>query len=171
MTSTVLYDTSYGSTQQYAEALAQRLGTAAQPLNGADVATGHGPLIVLSPVHGPSIPAASFVAHTELGGRPTAVCAVGMTLIDVARRKDQMAAMLSDKPEVARFYLPGRLSYSTMGRKHRMIMGGIVKALKSKPEAARSANDLAMIDSHDRDTDRVDLSELDPVVAWAEAQD
>ncbi|AGF71994.1 flavodoxin domain-containing protein [Corynebacterium halotolerans] len=171
MSATVLYDTSYGSTRQYAEELARRLGTTAQQLAEAapaELTAGTGPLIVLSPVHGPSIPAAAFVAKHDLGPRPVAVCAVGMTLIDEARRKDQMAGMLSDRPEVARFYLPGRLAYSTMNRRHRMIMWGIIKALKAKPESARSANDRAMIDSFDRDTDRVDLAELDAVVEWAQ---
>lgn len=172
MTTTVVYDTSYGSTRQYAEELARRLGTTAAPLADAapaELAAGTGPLVVLSPVHGPSIPAAAFVAKHDLGSRPVAVCAVGMTLIDEARRKDQMAGMLSDRPEVARFYLPGRLEYSTMNRKHRMIMWGIIKALRARPESARSDNDQAMIDSYDRDTDRVDLSELDGVVEWARA--
>ena len=169
----VLYESAYGSTRQYAEALAARLGTVAQQLSAADPAalrSSPEPLVVLSYVHGPSIPAAGFVADHDLGARPVAVCAVGMTLLEDARAKDQMAGALGKKGQVARFYLPGRLSYSTMGRKHRMIMWGIIKALKAKREADRSANDRAMIDSYDRDTDRVDPAELDQVVQWAEAQ-
>ena len=165
---TVLYESAYGSTARYAHALAERLGTSARPLADAHLeASGpsDGPLIVLSYVHGPVVPAASFVAKQDLGGRPAAVCAVGMTLLDVARANDQLA---SSVPEgVARFYLPGRLDYSTMSRKHRMMMWGFVKALQAKREADRSPNDQAVIDSYDRDTDRVDLSELDQVVEWA----
>ncbi len=173
MTVTVLYDTSYGSTRQYAEELARRLRTTALVLDDAapkDLARDTAPLVMLSPVHGPSIPAAGFVARHDLGSRPVAVCAVGMTLLDVARQKDQMAGMLSDKPDVARFYLPGRLAYSTMNRKHKTIMWGIIKALKAKPESARSANDQAMIDSYNHDTDRVDFAELDAVIEWVQAQ-
>lgn len=169
---TVLYESVYGSSRDYAEALANRLGTTAQPLSDADPAALRGsssPLIVLSYVHGPSIPAAGFVANNDLGSRPVAVCAVGMTLLDMARTKDQMAGALKKKEQVTRFYLPGRLSYSTMGRKHKMIMWGIIKALKAKKAADRSDNDRAMIDSYDRDTDRVDLAELDPLVEWAQA--
>lgn len=169
---TVLYESVYGSTRDYAEALAGRLGTTAQPLSAADPAALRGsssPLIVLSYVHGPSIPAAGFVANNDLGSRPVAVCAVGMTLLDMARTKDQMAGALKRKEQVTRFYLPGRLTYSTMGRKHRMIMWGIIKALKAKKESDRSDNDRAMIDSYDRDTDLLDLAELDPLVEWAQA--
>lgn len=166
---TVLYESAYGSTAQYAHALAERLGVTAAPLSDApQPADATGPLIVLSYVHGPKVPAASFVARQDLGERPVAVCAVGMTLLDVARTKDQLRGMVPEG--VARFYLPGRLSYSTMSRRHRLVMWGIVKALRAKREADRSPNEQAMIDSHDRDTDCVDLAELDAVVAWAEAQ-
>lgn len=171
--STVLYESAYGSARQYAEALAGRLGCTAQPLSEADPAqlrTSTEPLVVLSYVHGPSVPAAGFVADNDLGDRPVAVCAVGMTLIEVARAKDQMAGALRKKEQVTRFYLPGRLSYSTMGRKHKMIMWGIIKALKAKREADRSPNDRAMIESYDRDTDHVDLRELDQVIEWAAAR-
>lgn len=171
MSATVLYDTVYGSTRRYAEALAQRLRTGARPLADArpeELRADPAPLVVLSPVHGPKIPAADFVAGHDLGARPVAVCAVGMTLPDEARQKDQMARTLSTKPGVARFYLPGRLDYSTLSRKHRMIMWGLVGALKARPESSRSANERAMIEAYDRDTDRVDLAELDPVVEWVE---
>ncbi|GAB3694649.1 flavodoxin domain-containing protein [Corynebacterium nasicanis] len=165
---TVLYESAYGSTADYAHALAARLGVTALPLADAPALSGSAePLVVLSYVHGPLIPAASFVSKHDLGGRPVAVCAVGMTLLDVARAKDQLAGSVPEG--VARFYLPGRLSYSTMSRKHRMIMWGIIKALQAKREGDRSPNEQAMIDSHDRDTDRVDLGELDQVVAWVEA--
>jgi len=164
---TVLYESAYGSTGRYAQALAERLGTTAVPLADATLpADPHDPVIVLSYVHGPVVPAATFVSRQDLGGRPVAVCAVGMTLIDVARAKDQLKGQVPDG--VARFYLPGRLDYSTMNRKHRMIMWGIVKALKAKKEADRSPNDQAMIDSYDTDTDRVDLNELDAVVEWVQ---
>ncbi|MDO5668553.1 MAG: flavodoxin domain-containing protein [Corynebacterium sp.] len=162
---TVCYESAYGSTREYADALAQRLGTQAIALADATApADPHDPLIVLSYVHGPVVPAASFVSKQDLGGRPVAVCAVGMTLLDVARAKDQLKGQVPEG--VARFYLPGRLNYSTMSRKHKMIMWGIIKALKAKREADRSPNEQAMIDSYDRDTDRVDLSELDPIVEW-----
>lgn len=163
----VLYESAYGSTEQYARALAARLGVTAVPLADAPaVADPNDPLVVLSHVHGPVIPAASWVSKQDLGGRPVAVCAVGMTLLDVARAKDQLKGMVPQG--VARFYLPGRLSYSSMSFKHRMIMWGIIKALKARRVADRSPNDQAMIDSYDTDTDRVDLSELDAVVEWVQ---
>lgn len=165
---TVLYESAYGSTAEYATALASFFGTEAQLLADAAVDTlPAGPLVVLSYVHGPIVPAAAFVAKHDHGDRPVAVCAVGMTLIEQAREKDQMKDAV---PDVARFYLPGRLSYSTMSRKHKMVMWGLVKMLKAKKQDDRSENDQAIIDAYDRDVDFVDLRELDPVKEWVNAQ-
>ncbi|RNE48530.1 flavodoxin domain-containing protein [Corynebacterium alimapuense] len=169
MPATIFYQSFYGSTGDYARALAQRLGTTAQEIP-ADASQceigGTDPLILLSPVHGPSMAAADFLKHNDLGDRPVAVCAVGMTLAEEARSKDRCASLLGRKAAtVTRFYLPGRLNYSTLSGKHRNIMRAIVGSLRLKPN--KSANEHAMIADYDRDIDRVDLAELDPVVDWA----
>ncbi|MEK0378151.1 hypothetical protein WNN44_05805, partial [Corynebacterium mastitidis] len=103
-----------------------------------------------------------------LGGRPVACVAVGMTLVEEARRKDQMAGILGDKaPRVSRFYLPGALYYSRLSTAHRQILRGIVGALRLKP--GKSENERAMIRAYNKDVDRVDLGELDPIVEWAKS--
>lgn len=164
----VLYESTYGATRRYAEALAQRLGTTAQKIPETGVAPQEGgPLIVLSPVFGPSIAAAAYVARHDLGERPVACVAVGMTLVEEARRKDQMAGILGAKAEhTQRFYLPGALNYSRISTAHRQIMRGIVAALRLKP--GKSENERAMIQAYNKDVDRVDLGELEPLVRWAE---
>ena len=58
----VFYTTFYGSTRQYAEALAGRLGTVARELPATLDATG-GPVVVLSPVHGPCTRACASSNH------------------------------------------------------------------------------------------------------------
>ena len=45
-------------------------------------------------------------------------------------------------------------------------MKALVGALRLKRQ--RTENEQAMVDSYDRDTDRVDLTLLDPVVDWAQ---
>ncbi|MCH6196418.1 flavodoxin domain-containing protein [Corynebacterium mastitidis] len=170
----VLYQSTYGATRRYAEALARRLGTTAEPLDdparppGPGDAADAGPLVVLSPVLGPTIAAASYAARHDLGGRPVACVAVGMTLVEEARRKDQMAGILGDKaPRVSRFYLPGALYYSRLSTAHRQILRGIVGALRLKP--GKSENERAMIRAYNKDVDRVDLGELEPIVEWAKS--
>ncbi|WIM72749.1 hypothetical protein QP028_02320 [Corynebacterium suedekumii] len=126
------------------------------------------PLIVLSPVHGPAVAGADLLKKLDLTGTPAALCSVGMTLSEEARDKDRSAGLLGEKKDaVTRFYLPGRMNYSELTGRHRTIMRTIITAIRMKP--GKSDNDRAMIDAYDRDVDRVDLAELDPVVAWARA--
>lgn len=162
----VFYTTFYGSTRQYAEALAGRLGTVARELPATLDATG-GPVVVLSPVHGPSHPGVRFIKSLPAIVRPLALVTVGMTPVDAARHDDASGTLLGDRAgQVTRFYLPGRLNYSKLTTAHRWTMKALVGALRLKRE--RTENEQAMVDSYGRDTDRVDLTLLDPVVEWAQ---
>ena len=161
----VFYATFYGSTRQYAEALAGRLGTVARELPATLDAAG-GP-VVLSPVHGPSHPGVRFIKSLPAIDRPLALVTVGMTPVDAARHDDASGPLLGDRAgQVTRFYLPGRLNYSELTTAHRWAMKALVGALRLKRE--RTENEQAMVDSYGRDTDRVDLALLDPVVEWAQ---
>ncbi|MCG7273109.1 flavodoxin domain-containing protein [Corynebacterium afermentans] len=162
----VFYATFYGSTRQYAEALAGRLGTVARELPATLDAAG-GPVVVLSPVHGPSHPGVRFIKSLPAIDRPLALVTVGMTPVDAARHDDASGPLLGDRAgQVTRFYLPGRLNYSELTTAHRWAMKALVGALRLKRE--RTENEQAMVDSYGRDTDRVDLALLDPVVEWAQ---
>ena len=162
----VFYATFYGSTRQYAEALAGRLGTVARELPATLDAAG-GPVVVLSPVHGPSHPGVRFIKSLPAIDRPLALVTVGMTPVDAARHDDASGPLLGDRAgQVTRFYLPGRLNYSELTTAHRWAMKALVGALRLKRE--RTENEQAIVDSYGRDTDRVDLTLLDPVVEWAQ---
>ena len=162
----VFYTTFYGSTRQYAEALAARLGTVARELPATLDATG-GPVVVLSPVHGPSHPGVRFIKSLPAIDRPLALVTVGMTLVDVARHDDAPGTLLGDRAgQVTRFYLPGRLKYSELTTAHRWTMKALVGALRLKRE--RTEDEQALVDSYGQDIDRVDLTLLDPVVQWAQ---
>lgn len=170
----IYFSSVYGSTKQYAEELARRLGTTAQeipdPAEMPDDAA-EGPIIALAPAHGPMNAAAKFAKSlpgTTIQARPTCVVTVGMTLDHVVREADPTAELLGDRADqVQRFYLPGRLNYSELTTAHLGVMRGIIGALKLKPR--KSENERSMIEMYKKDTDRVDFSRLDEIVAWAEA--
>ncbi|ALC05411.1 hypothetical protein CDES_04845 [Corynebacterium deserti GIMN1.010] len=168
----VAFESTYGSTKQYADDLATRLGTTAVDFEQArtDLQAQPGAiLVVLSPVHGPSLPGAKFItdlSSSELDGHRVALCTVGMTLDDAVIKKDGAAKALGGKAKnVTRFYLPGRLNYSELSNTHRATMWTVVNMLKAKP--MKNDNDKMMIDTFDTDVDRVDLSRLDEVEQWA----
>lgn len=165
----IAFESAYGSTKQYAEALAQRLGVDALNFEQACAELAANPtaaIVVLSFVHGPSHPGAKFITDTDLSGHRVALCTVGMTLDDVVQKKDGAARSLGNKADdVTRFYLPGRLNYSELSTAHRTTMWTIVNMLKAKP--LKNDNDKMMINTFDTDVDRVDESRLDAVEEWA----
>lgn len=165
----VAFESTYGSTRDYAEELAIHLGTRALSFEDSRAALAADPdaaVVVLAPVHGPSNIGADFIRETSLDGRRVALCTVGMTLDGIATAKDGARNALGDKADgVTRFYLPGRLNYSELSQAHRSIMWTVVKMLKLKPK--KSDNDRMMIDTFDTDVDRVDFTRLSAVVDWA----
>lgn len=170
----VFYASYYGSTKQYADALAERLGVTAREITNESAslidASSASPIIVLSPIHGPSHPGVKFVKELEKAGvvdkRRIALATVGMTLDDVVVAQDPAGELLGAlEGRIERFYLPGRMNYSELSAKHRNIMKGLVTMLKMKP--GKSENDQMMIDTYGQDVDRVDLGRLDAIVGWA----
>ena len=60
------------------------------------------------------------------------------------------------------FYLLGRLDYSTMSRKHRLMMAGLCAVLKRKSQPTE--DDRMIIDSLGKQLDQMDLRQLEPLV-------
>ena len=172
MTCAIYYSTYYGSTQQYAEELASRLGTTAEPLPSPSVVTAGadaGPIVVLAPAHGPLHDGVKFLQQLPsevLAARPARLVTVGMTLDEEAVRADGAGALLGKlKDSVTRFYLPGRMHYSELSGAHKTAMRGLINMLKLKP--GKTDNERNMIATYSKDVDRVDLTRLAPVEAWA----
>ena len=171
MTAAIYYASFYGATKQYADELATRLGTTAEEItegSASAIRATDEPLIILSPIHGPSHPGVKVVKEVGQEGvekRKVALVTVGMTLDHVVEAQDPARALLGDLAgHVKRFYLPGRLNYSELSSKPRNIMKGLITMLKLKP--GKTENERMMIDTYGKDTDRVDLDRLDAIVEW-----
>lgn len=158
----VRFHSVYGSTKHYAESLAQSVGALSIGVLDVPIPSDGHPVVILSPVHGPSI-AGIKVAQRYHETHPIALVAVGMTLLDAAQKRDQMR---SSAPEsCARFYLPGRLDYSQLSSTHKAAMTSLVAFLKAKP--LKNANDKSIIAGYNKVVDQVDVDKLQPVIEWA----
>lgn len=161
----IYYSTVYGSTREYAEELASLLDDTAHEIPSSPPQV-DGPVVVLSPIHGPSHAGVKFVKSLPTDV-PVALVTVCMST--AASETDPARSLLGGRADsVERFYLPGRLNYSEMTVKHKMVMRGLVTALKAKGNLTASEQDT--VDMHGKDTDRVDFAALDPVVAWVRRQ-
>ncbi len=168
----IFYASFYGSTKQYADALAAQFGVNPQEINEnsaslIDASTAD-PIVILAPIHGPSHPGVKLIKELPedvVKRRPIALATVGMTLEHVAYDQDPTGRLLGDRAGyIHRFYLPGRLFYSELSRKHRNIMKGVVSAMKMLRSSGE--NERMMIETYRKDVDRVDLGKLAPVAAW-----
>ncbi|WKD59555.1 flavodoxin domain-containing protein [Corynebacterium caspium] len=164
---TIIYHSVYGSTQNYAEYLAAELGAELFSMKAAKKALiqaqkNAGPVIIMAPTYGPHNAMIDFIRDNYFYGLPVAAVAVGMTLPEIAREKDNLANQLPK--DCARFYLPGRLNYSAISQTHRSVMFSLISALRLKPR--KNPNDRAMIAGYDKDTDNVDFGELAGIIAW-----
>ncbi|MCT1451818.1 flavodoxin domain-containing protein [Corynebacterium sp. p3-SID1145] len=172
---TIFYATLYGSTKQYAEALADRLGVEAHEINenSAELidAASSDPIVVFSPVHGSFVRGAKFL--NELGAdvvekRKVCLAAVGMALDGVNAELDQAGSILGELADhVKRVYLPGRINYSELEPEHYAILESRIDKKRELDEP--SVNDQMLIDTFGEGIDRVDLSRIDEIVEWLES--
>lgn len=171
----IYYASTYGSTKQYAEELARRVGVDAVPIAEAGEVSAEsaaGPIVALAPAHGPMHEGVKFVrslGSEVVRNRPVAVATTGMTIDDFVTATDPTGGLLGDLADsVTRFYLPGRLNYSELSAAHRNVMRGLITAVKMKPR--KNENERNMIDTYGKDVDRVDFARLDPIVEWVDTQ-
>lgn len=160
----VFYESCYGSTRQYAQELASRLNTTARSIDGELPEDGL-PVIFMSYVHGPVFPAGKYYdVLTETRQLPlpfrVAVVKVGMDLLELGQKKCETSG-----PDYAEFYLRGRLNYSEISKKHHAALTGVATALKLKP--CKSVAEKEFLNIYGKNTDEVDLRQLDPIVEWA----
>ncbi len=158
----VFYLSCYGSSKQYAQELARRLGTEAQVVAGPMPEDGL-PVIFLSYVHGPKFPAMEYYdTLTEMMEAPlpfrVAVVKVGMTPVSIGQAKCEV------HHDFAEFYLRGRLNYSEISKKHHTALYAVATALKLKPW--KNSEEKEFLDILGKDTDAVDYQLLDPIIAW-----
>lgn len=165
------YHSFYGSTKEYAQECAQRLGALAQPIEEVIAQVAADPtatVILFAPTHAGQSEAVKAIPKLKLASQPVAVVTVGMTLLDELRASDPMARPLGELADrVKRFYLPGRMNYSELSGVHRAAMWTIHQMLKAKKN--KSANEQAMFDDYNLDVSRMNFGELDPIVAWAKS--
>ncbi|AZA13162.1 flavodoxin domain-containing protein [Corynebacterium choanae] len=172
MAVTVLYDSNYGSSQRYAQQLAQMLHTTAQRLADVDAAavaaTGE-PIVVVSPNYAGQIAGAQWLQrHADLAV-PRALCVVGMSKpAEAAAHDPARKALGAVADQVHRFYLPGALAWSKLSLLHRGALTTLSTMLKAKP--GRSDAEQHIIDSVGHDSDAVDFAELEAVLDWVTTQ-
>lgn len=164
----VAFVSKYGSTRRYAEALAQRLDTAAVEL--ADLAGTHDadPLIVLAPVYATRILGRRRIirAIRSAPGR-VALVVVAISPADDPGRGDLADRLVAaTRRAVTTFQLRGDLDPAHLTWPDRVLMVALRRELRRSPDEPS-----ARLLLPPRRLDLVDETTLHPVVTWAIGRD
>lgn len=164
----VAFTSKYGSTQRYAQALAQRLDTSAVDLSDLLSAHDADPLIVLAPIYATRILGRRRIlrAIRSASGR-VALVVVAISPTDDPGRGNLAARLVaSSRRVVTTFQLRGDLDPARLTWPDRVLMAALRRELRKTPEepSARLLLPRTRLDL-------VDESTLDPVVTWAIGRD
>lgn len=173
MNAVVIYGSCYGSTQAYAEYIAQELScpaVSAKEVTRADV-EGRELIVFGGGAYAGSIAGAKKAAKLEkYFGRARLLCFV-CGLADPAKQKTQgEARMLFEKafPRHAGmpvFCLRGNMDYARLSAGHRMMMAMLMQLLRRKKEPTEE--DRQLMQTYGKKVEFLDLPSAQPLIAAA----
>lgn len=175
MNAVVIYGSCYGSTQAYAEYIAQELScpaVSAKEVTRADV-EGRELIVFGGGAYAGSIAGAKRAAKLEkYFGQAKLLCfTCGLADPAKAKTQDEARALLNKAfPRHAGmpvFCLRGDMDYARLSAGHRMMMAMLIAFLKRKKE--RSEEDEQLLATYGQKIEFLDLSTAQPVIAAAKA--
>ena len=171
------YASKYGSTQAYAQWIGEQLGCAPRPaktVRSADLAACDG-VIFGGGIYAGGIRGVELITRNAaaLADKPIWVFTVG--LADPADTQ-QFQPLLEKRFSPAQreridfFHLRGGMDYAKLSWAHRMMMGMMVRMVKSKPEGELTEQDRQLIATYGGKIDFVDPCTAGPLVAAVKAR-
>lgn len=171
----VVYSSKYGSTQRYAEWIAEALGC---PLRKAadtriEDLLAHDPIVYGGGLYASGINGVSLITknYERLQGKTLIVFTVG--LADPAI-EEQFEPILSKnfspamREHIRIFHLRGGIDYRRLGMLHKSMMAMLKKMVDKKPEADRTDEDREMLATYGAVVDFTDPASIGPLVAAAQ---
>lgn len=173
----VIYGSRYGSTKQYAEEIAVRLGADIQPFNKVNsfllcnystVIFGGG--IYAGGIYGIKVLKSDFDIFKD---KHLAVFTCGIADPKLPKNREVISKYVhkyftdDQFSKITLFSLRGCMDYSKMSFTHKAMMKMLVSSLKRRPESSLTKEDKQLIESYGKLTNFVDLSSVAPIVRWA----
>ena len=169
----VVYGSVYGTTRQYAEAIAQRFGFPCLPAGraGRESLAACELLIFGGGLYAGGIAGLKKVLGALKGGEGKALILFTVGIADPAvpenaahiRRslERQVPAGILERARV--FHLRGGIDYGALGPVHRAMMAMLCRQLRKKDPAQRSSEDQAVLDTYGKAISFFSLDSLSPL--------
>ncbi|HEY4536606.1 MAG TPA: flavodoxin domain-containing protein [Enteractinococcus sp.] len=175
----VIYETKYGSTRQYAQWIAGALNceiyarTAVEPneLNAFDT------VIYGGPIYTGGVRGVKFIRYNFdiLRHKNLVLFTCGLsdptdpdTIVNIYER---LGTILTRQmiQHMKIFHLRGAIDYSKLNVAHRAIMAMVVRPVKKKYPASRTAEEQHMLDTYGKAVDFTDRNAVNPIVDYVRA--
>jgi len=179
MAGIVVYGSQYGTARQYAEELARRMGIEARQYDSVGEINQYDTIAYVGALYAGGVlgmkKAFSKLASAE--GKTIVIATVGLADPEdeqnVSSIREGMSRQLPEEVlEAAHvFHLRGGIDYAKLGFKHRTMMKLLYNKAKKLPEAEKTAEVRAMIDTYGKQVFFIDLDALNPIVAVLQAEE
>lgn len=165
----IIYGGVYGTSKAYAEKLSERTGIPVMDYKEITNLSGYTKVVYIGGLYAGSITGLKETAKLFPKDAKIVVCSVGLLnpekkenveLLRTSIRK-QIPEKIHESVEF--YHLRGAIDYQVMFLKHKIMMAGLCKALKMKPEEKKTEDDRMIINTYSKKADYVNFDSLNPV--------
>lgn len=170
MKTLIIYGSQYGSTKRYAERLAEMTGMEAVDYKAAKSINEYNKIIHLGALYAGGVLGLKKTVGKMTDGQELIIGTVGVTdpneteyFSEIRKSiKAKIPANLYNEEKI--FHLRGAIDYSQLDIKHRFMMSMFHKMVLKMPEAQRTADAKAMLETYGQKADFVDFSALEQTI-------
>ena len=166
----IVYGSRYGSSERYAERLAEMTGTEAVEYKEAKDLDDYDRIVYLGSLYaggvtglkqtvGKMSPRQELIVSTVGLADPTDASNVAHIRQSI---KGQIPAHFYDESRL--FHLRGAIDYTKLNLKYRLMMSLLAKKVAKLPEEQQNAETRVMLETYGKQVDFVDFSSLQPIV-------
>lgn len=170
MNTLIIYGSHYGSTKRYAGRLSEMTGIEAVDYRQAKDLNGFDRVIFLGGLHAGGVLGLKKTVGKMADGQELVIVTVGLTdpnetayFCEIRKSiRSLVPANLYNEERI--FHLRGAIDYCHLDMKHRLMMSMFHKMALKMPEAQRTADANAMLETYGQKVDYVDFGALEMIV-------
>ena len=171
MKTLIIYGSQYGSTKRYAERLSEITGIEAVDYKQAKDIKGFDKIIFMGGLYAGGVLGLKKTVGKMTDNQELVIFTVGMTnpneteyFSEIRKSiKAKIPANLYNEEKI--FHLRGAIDYNNLGFKHRFMMSMFHKMVQKTPDAQRTADAKAMLETYGQNVDFVDFNALEQITS------
>ena len=156
----IVYVTNTGSTEKYAQMLSEKTGIPAYPFAKSDEVAEDAEVIFMGWVMAGAVQ--GLAEAREKFGKLYAVCPVGM----MKSEKNEADIKAKNNIEEPMFFLPGDFHIDRLKGMYKMMMGMMMKMMKSKVKELEPEKGEKMLELFEKGVDFVSEENLNSIIEW-----